>query len=132
MSSSAALVNAALRKSCRRPRAPRMRCVRPAPDNLCSSAGPCRQDQMRQYHQVRVSDQLLLTGLENTAPRHRRGGQQVEDRADADGNLESDPEAIQAGAAVESADEQPKGQQREECADARAGPAKGFLAYAVG
>src|SRR5208282_2423473 len=79
-----------------------------------------------------VSDQLLLAGLEKAARCHRRGGQQVEDRPDADGSMKAEPKAIHVGAAAESTDQQPKGQERDECADARAGPAERFLAQAVG
>src|SRR5262249_30653777 len=80
----------------------------------------------------RVSDQLLLAGLEETARHHRPCGQQVEDRAEADRNLESDAEAVKAGGAAEGGGEQPKGQQRDEDADARAGPAEGLLAQPAG
>jgi hypothetical protein len=79
-------------------------------------------------NRAHVSDQFLLAGLEKAARRYRRGGQQVEDGADAD----ADAEAHQAAAAVESEEQEPNGQECDECADAQAGPAEGFLGEAVG
>ena len=49
---------------------------------------------------MQVSEQLLLAGLEDAAGRHRRGGQQVEDRPEADGDRQAAPETAQAAAAA--------------------------------
>src|SRR5262245_33412667 len=98
---------------------------------MCSLALPRQGEGKERKRCNPVSDQLLLAGLEETARRHRRGGQQVEDRAEADGDRELAPEAAQAGAAAGSDAEQPEGQEREQRADARADPIKGFLAQAA-